>query len=270
MPRSPKPSAQPMGPQFPVVSPPDMLAGTELLQRQACDLEQIKQQLSTLGVTQEYSADAFESIAIGHIAIMRNSAMVLGGVLAAIRCQESAERWNATLERLGLSRSSAYRCIAVFARFTALPNLGALGSSKCIELLAVDDDTLRLIDAGDFAGLTAASLGEMSTRELRAEIRTLKEQAITKDKLLKAKQERIGELNDQLDLVNAERLERFSSAAQTISNSVNAALKALTKSEDQLLEFERLHEEMEAPQGVLDQIYGLREMLRERLTAVTR
>lgn len=269
MARTAKPTPAPLGPQFPTSSPAGMLAGTELLQRQTADLQQIRSQLATLGIDADYSPDAYESIAVGHAAVIRNSAMVLGGVLAAIKCQETAERFDAALERVGLSRSSAYRCIAVFARFTSLPNLAALGTSKCIELLAVDDETLRQIDAGDFAGLTAANLGEMSTREMRAEIKRLREQVETKDQLLKKKQERITELSDHLDMVESDRLERFAAATHAITENVNSALKALTKIEEQLLAFERLETEMEgAPQGVRDQVYALREMLRERLTAV--
>lgn len=268
MSRKAKPEPTALAPAI-TTTPAEMLAGTELLQRHAADVVQLRERLQAMGITQEYSPAAFEALAHGQVEVMRNSAITLGGLLAMLRANETAEHFAGTLERLGLSRSSAYRCIAVFTRFSALPGLAQMGSSKCIELLAVDDETLRQIEAGELAGITANSLGEMSVRELRDQVKKLREQVETKDQLLAKKQQRITELSDKLDMVESDRLERFAAAVETIQAQVTECVKQLTRCEEQLTSFERLEEELQgAPQGVRDQIYQLREMLLERAKAV--
>lgn len=123
---------------------------------------------------------------------------------------------------LGIPYRTAARMMATALKFQSpalapkVPALAGLGKTKLFELMTEsDDDLAELADGGTLAGKTLDEIDRMTTRELKAALRTAKEDARKRDEELKAdlaakdkriakKDERINELEDRLEKKQAE------------------------------------------------------------------
>lgn len=99
--------------------------------------------------------------------------ITIGVLLIQIREHEPREVYQAALERCSLTARFAGRAMQAAIKFGDRSALQHLGASKALELLAEDDDALdALSDGGTVAGLTLDDIDRMTVRELRATLRS--------------------------------------------------------------------------------------------------
>ncbi|QXL84110.1 hypothetical protein [Comamonas sp. NLF-1-9] len=122
----------------------------------------------------------------------------LGGYLLLLKEACAHGKFLPALERLGLGVDAAQRYMAVTRRFanTATSrHLDAIGMSKLVELLPLDDDqTLELAELGQTGELALDDVARMSVKELRAAVREVRAEREADQRLLEGKNKRIDQL----------------------------------------------------------------------------
>lgn len=122
----------------------------------------------------------------------------LGGYLLLLKEACEHGKFLPTIERLGLGVDAAQRYMAVTKRFanTATSrHLDALGMSRLVELLPLDDDqTLELAELGQTGELALDDVARMSVKELRAAVREVRAEREADRQLLDKKNARIDKL----------------------------------------------------------------------------
>jgi hypothetical protein len=105
--------------------------------------------------------------------------------------------FDARVESLGFSRSSAYRFMQAATKTAASANLVALSSqvksvSAFLELVTHDDDDLKALTELD-------DVDRMSASQLRAALRKAKESATAKDRVISSQADKINNQAEQLE-----------------------------------------------------------------------
>ena len=144
------------------------LAAMEQNERVTALARQLNYQGSTDPAVLENSAlDAIRRIGAG--------IFELGGYLLMLKEACPHGHFMPTLDRLGIGVDAAGRYMAVSRRFAnsaSTRNLGALGVTKLVELLPLDDEQLDgLTDLGQTGELALDDVARMSVKELRAAVR---------------------------------------------------------------------------------------------------
>jgi hypothetical protein len=153
-----------------------------------------------LGIVQSTGAGLFE---LGRIVIWLKERLPHGRYLAAI-------------DRMKISRSLAWKCAQAALRLagpnvSAPKHLVALGSTKLLELLALDDDQLEeLQEEGSVSGVTIDDIDRMSAREARETVRRLRAE---KQRDLEIHERVLKQKNDKIDEYE-KRLARRDSASK--------------------------------------------------------
>jgi len=123
----------------------------------------------------------------------------LGAYLLLMKQACEYGKFLPTLERLNISADAAQRYMAVTLRFSNAAtsrHLEAIGMSKLVELLPLDDGQLEdLSELGQTGELALDDVAGMSVKELRAAVR--KERALSAKQ--KTKLERLDAVNDELN-----------------------------------------------------------------------
>jgi hypothetical protein len=112
--------------------------------------------------------------------------------------------WTKRLEGMGLSDRTARKITTATIKFadprkSRSDKLLSLGKTKLIELLVLDDEDLDTLDGGGEVGeLDLDDVACMSVSELRAALRELRQHADAKDSLIRAKDDKINDLDVKL------------------------------------------------------------------------
>lgn len=131
----------------------------------------------------------------------------LGKRLILIRENEGrAEYLDIVQVRLGIEPRLAQRLIQGAVKFqhaltkASAPTLLALGRTKMMELLPLDDDEIDVLtDGGTVAGLVLDDMQAMSARELRAALVEARKASAAKDRIISKKDELINKQAEKLE-----------------------------------------------------------------------
>jgi hypothetical protein len=132
----------------------------------------------------------------------------LGKRLVQIKENEPhGEFTRVVTQSLGLELHVAQRAMRAAVKYLAprlagkVTSLAQLGKSKLLELAMTDDDELEaLAEGGTVAGLTLPDMASMSVRELRLALADSRKAADAKDKVIKAKSQKLDKLEEQIAL----------------------------------------------------------------------
>lgn len=214
----------------------------------ASDMEQLQQAAAAhsvavnkaLGVT-EYNLDAAVSRLRGLMATASQTMLEMGETLTLIHEHEPADAFREVLARAGLEDRAARRMMQAARKFRlglTAPQQAALqdlSRGTLLELLVLDDeDVQELADGGTVLGLDLDDVSTMPTSKLRQELRKAraaeKEKTETADRLLAAKNQKIDELESQVDkLTHGGKDMEARLAAERESNAVEAMQGAGTE-----------------------------------------
>jgi hypothetical protein len=127
------------------------------------------------------------------------SALALGRLLLILREAATPEEFFAHRETLQIDRVMAHRCMSAALKFSTPQTTklirAAGGQSKMLELLVLDDEEIKALENGDSArDMALDDIERMSTRELRAALRTANEDVQAKQQLIEAKNQQMDEL----------------------------------------------------------------------------
>lgn len=192
------------------------------------------------GVT-EYNLNAAMSRLRGLMATASQTMLEMGETLTLIHEHEPAEAFRDVLARAGLEDRAARRMMQAARKFRlglTAPQQAALqdlSRGTLLELLVLDDeDVQELADGGTVLGLDLDDVSTMPTSKLRQELRKAraaqKEKTETADRLLAAKNQKIDELESQVDkLTHGGKDMEARLAAERESNAVEAMQGAGTE-----------------------------------------
>jgi len=162
--------------------------------------QQLKYEGSTDPAVLENSArDAIQRIGM--------SIFELGGYLLLMKEACAHGYFVTALERLSLQPRVAQQYMQITLRFSKAnsnSHLAALGKTKLLEMLVMDDEQLEeLTTFGQTGELALDDVATMSVKELRAALREAKQEAVAKDQVLADKNARNDQLRAQLKRVQA-------------------------------------------------------------------
>ena len=113
--------------------------------------------------------------------------------------------------QLGMPTRTAQRMMSAAIKYLSpamlskAPALALLGKTKLFELMSLDDGELsELAEGGTIAGMQLDDIERMTSRELKAAIRDLREDSAAKDSLLAAKSKKIDSLETALQRKKSE------------------------------------------------------------------
>jgi hypothetical protein len=126
--------------------------------------------------------------------------MELGLILIHVREHEAHGQFLSALERIGVAPRFAQRAMQAAVKLSERPRIQDLGVSKALELVAEDDETLDMLEAGGtLAGLTLDAIDRMSVRELKATLRDERDEHADEksadEEIIRKKDERINKLS---------------------------------------------------------------------------
>lgn len=170
------------------------------------------------------------------------SIIELGKHLILLKEMTPHGEFKQRIEMLGFSPRTAQRYMSAVMKMTNTKTLSLLErvdtQSKLLELVALDDDELKLIEQGESIGeVNLDSIERMSVRELKKALREAKANAEAKDNIIRKKDEKLNELDAELtklqspaqiqaraesELQQLEKsaLERMNEATLTLHNDV--------------------------------------------------
>lgn len=203
------------------------------------------------------------------------SAMTLlrtGAMLAAIREHEGAGWVDICEQRLMLSRRQGQRMMAAALRFRERPAFfrAIQSSTKLLELVSEDDDTLDAIEAGHLADLKLDDVDRMSTRELRAALRKQRQQVENLERIGKDKTLQIDALARRLDVRDGGAVEeRLTELLTTLDAQVIAAQAAARNLQRSAQALNELEAELGGAldPGTAERIASARQSVTESLAA---
>ena len=163
------------------------------------------------GIDIAYNLDSYVHSIRQHAAESAMRLIEIGRMLIQIRERETRDAYLDALDKCGVTPRFAQKTMQAAIKLQDRPKLQLLGSSKVLELLSEDDETLEALeDGGSVAGLTLDEIDTLTVRELKQQLRTERkeraEEAEASNDLLRAKDERINKLSrakapDPADLV---------------------------------------------------------------------
>lgn len=169
-----------------IVAPEDAPAGPQALARLNASTEGLaelnqEQRAATAALARELNyagstdPDVLENSARDAIRRIGAGIFELGGYLLLLKSACEHGKFLPALERLGLETRSAQQYMSVAKRFAntkTSSHLEALGMSKLVDLLPLDDEQLEdLTELGKTGELHLDDVARMSVRELRAAVR---------------------------------------------------------------------------------------------------
>lgn len=174
----------------------ELIAAGDALKQIAANVSAVEE---ILGIVMPYHVESYVARIRLNMQETGQRLVEIGVMLAEIREREDAPTYRGVLDRLDLSERFARRAIQTAVKVRGLPKLQALGSSKVLELLSEDDDTLDALEhGGTLAGLTLDEVDSMSVRELKATLRAERaerqDEKATDEEIIRAKDERINKL----------------------------------------------------------------------------
>lgn len=174
----------------------ELMAAGDAMKQIAANVSAVEE---TLGIVMPYHVESYVARIRLNMQETGQRLVEIGVMLAEIREREDAPTYRGVLDRLDLSERFARRAIQTALKVKGLPKLQALGSSKVLELLSEDDDTLDALEhGGTLAGLTLDDVDSMSVRELKATLRAERaeraDEKATDEEIIRAKDERINKL----------------------------------------------------------------------------
>lgn len=134
----------------------------------------------------------------------------MGRRLIRIKAHEGHGKFVESLERLDMAYRSAAYAMTAARKFSNVPTLAHLGSSKIKALTVLDDDEVQELEKGGKAkGMTLDDIDRMTMRELRSNLRkaneTVKKEKEARrqdrdaqEKAIAQKEAKINELDQQL------------------------------------------------------------------------
>jgi len=166
-----------------------------------------------------------------------------------IKTHEKHGDYIAALERIGVPQTTAAYAMAVVKRFGSnRPALGDLGSAK-LKMLTVfeEKDIAEYVKGGPLGEISHDDVAKMTTRELEAEVRKLREkvkktEAVVKEKI-RQKDEQIANLeleNEHLQPPTKEQVaqaalqkmtEEYTYALAKVNSSIRDAISLVAKAE---------------------------------------
>lgn len=185
------------------------------------------------GIT-EYNLDAALSRLRGLMATASQTMLEIGETLALIHAHETSDAFRDVLTTTGLELRVAQRMMQAARKFRLAltkPQAAALqdlSRGTLLELLVLDDEEVaELANGGTVLDMTLDEVAAMPTSKLRAELRKAraaeKEKTETTDRLLAAKNQKIDELESQVDkLTHGGKDMEARLAAERESNAVEA------------------------------------------------
>lgn len=202
----------------------ELIAAGDALKQVAANVSAVEE---TLGIVMPYHVESYVARIRLNMQETGQRLVEIGVMLAEIREREDAATYRGVLDRLDLSERFARRAIQTAVKVRGLPKLQALGSSKVLELLSEDDDTLDALEhGGTLAGLTLDEVDSMSVRELKATLRAERaerqDEKATDEEIIRAKDERINKLTR--DKRKASDEHKLRSAAEDILRDADEAV----------------------------------------------
>lgn len=156
----------------------------------------------------------------------------LGGYLLLMKEACAHGKFLPALERLGLGVDAAGRYMAVTRRFAnsvSTRNLAALGVTKLVELLPLDDEQLADITGlGQTGELALDKAATMSVRELRATVREMLAEKSAEEEVRAGLHKRIDKL--EREVARFERLppdQKLQALQKDVSDAMNDASGAI-------------------------------------------
>lgn len=185
----------------------DVAVAESAVQQEQAHREALRPTDEYFGLAEPY--DFGRSISEVRVRLERSAEdlLVAGRHLLLIKEHEPHGRFTTALEELHVPPATARRIMAATLRFwrPELKPLLQLGRSKLYELMTLDDDELEGLATGQpllQLDLELDEIDRMTTTELRSRLRKAevehKAECDAKDKLIKAKNERLDELRQQL------------------------------------------------------------------------
>ena len=182
-----------------------------------------------LGYEGSLEPDALENSAREAIRRLNLGVMEVGAYFLLMREQCAHGEFLARLERLDTEPRVAQQYMQITLRFAsnadAHSHLIALGKTKLLEMLVLDNDEIKQLTDGDSVrGVTLDDIDRMSTRELRAALRkekleTARQQAVNTELHQEVLQHKVkGKVVAQTD---------WPAALETVSDQVSAAGRKL-------------------------------------------
>jgi hypothetical protein len=112
--------------------------------------------------------------------------------------------WAQRLEEIGMNQRTAQRIVQATIKYTGTgkqrtDKLLALGKTKLLELMVLDDEDIDVLDQGGQVGeLDLDDVARMPTSELRAALREARASVEAKDTLIQTKNDKIDDLDTKL------------------------------------------------------------------------
>lgn len=237
----------------PAMAPEILPAVVKNIEASQVATTQAQQAVADLAKRLNYSGSTdpavLENSALDAIRRMGMTIFELGAYLLLLKAACDHGKFLPTLERLGISATSAQRYMTVALRFSKLPIVGNLektGVVKLVELVALDDEQLgELAELGQTGELALDDVARMGVKELRAKVRGLRGEREADAQLLEKKNAKIDRLEREKSLIEKlppdERLLKLQKEATAIMNDalgclrggLRAALVALNNAGDE-------------------------------------
>lgn len=162
------------------------------------DAQNVKALAAQLNYPGPTDPDSLERACNIEIAYHAQSTFRLGATLMLLRESCLHGDFLARLDRIGITKSTAYRYISIAARFKdegVREALQGFGVGKIIELAALDDSEIQeLIDGKSARGLTVDKIETLSLKELRVRLGEAEKDAQAKDAYIKRLSDKVASL----------------------------------------------------------------------------
>lgn len=176
--------------------------------------QQLQQVSAQYGDNLPYSYDRVLNECAFFMEQSAKAAIELGRRLILLKEMEGHGRFTVALEQLGISRSAGHRVMQAALKITNVPTSGHLiqaakSQSKVFELMILDNEDLKALDEGQtVAGITLDDVDRMSVRELRAALRSSRDDMKAKDAVLSNKNKKLDEMEGKLDTLSRKLTEK--------------------------------------------------------------
>lgn len=175
----------------------------------------------------------------------------MGRLLTLIKLNEAPDTYRKLLNDCSIAPAFASRAGSMYRKFCGGKRaalVGQLSSSKLLELMSEPEEALdELAEGGSIAGIPADDIAKMSVREVQAGLRKaradLEKQRSTQDKLVKKRDDRIADLESQLELGDqypaADRAADLLADIAKACAQIVAATKTLTSRAGEMIKLEQ-------------------------------
>ena len=164
-----------------------VLAQDELAVILEKDATNVKALAARLGYNGPLQPDALEQVALSKKLVAEQSNFEYGAVLLLLRESCLHGDWLERLERLDVAPRAAQKYMQISLKFSHAPtsaHFSALGKSKLLELVVLDDEEIAAFANGESVrGLTFADADRYSVKELRAKLHDKEQELLAAEKV---------------------------------------------------------------------------------------